>query len=283
MLAEASDIAYLHEPLNPDSSPGLRGFRLATWFLYICDENGPRYEPELRRMLGYRHSLAHGLGAVRGPRSAAALWRDRTFFRDSSRAHRRPLAKDPIAVFSAEWLAATFEMDVVVLIRHPAAVVSSLLQLGAIPSCARLLAQPLLTRDRLGQFRKQLEELREQPGDRLLEAALLWRLVYHVVEQYRSRHANWIFVRHEDISRRPVEAFADLYGKLGIEFTAAAEASVRRHSAVQNPRELESPFDIRLASASSLDNWRRRLSPADVERVRRITAGGAPFYGAGDW
>ena len=47
-------------------------------------------------------------------------------FKRSKEAGLRPLLKDPIAIMSCEWLAETFNMDVIVVIRHPAAFVASL-------------------------------------------------------------------------------------------------------------------------------------------------------------
>lgn len=42
----------------------------------------------------------------------------------------RPLVKDPFALFSAEWFADNFDAEVIVIVRHPAAVVSSIKRLG---------------------------------------------------------------------------------------------------------------------------------------------------------
>ena len=39
-----------------------------------------------------------------------------------------PLIKDPIAIFSADWLADKYDMNVVVLSRHPLGFISSLLK-----------------------------------------------------------------------------------------------------------------------------------------------------------
>ncbi len=46
----------------------------------------------------------------------------------------RPLIKDPIGLFSYKWLVSKFDMDVLVLIKHPAAFVSSLKKNGHSPS-----------------------------------------------------------------------------------------------------------------------------------------------------
>lgn len=43
---------------------------------------------------------------------------------------RRLLIKDPLAYFSSKWFAKSYDMDVLILIRHPAAFAASLKQQG---------------------------------------------------------------------------------------------------------------------------------------------------------
>jgi len=61
-------------------------------------------------------------------------------------AGERPLLKDPIAFFSAEWLARTYGADVVVLIRHPAGFAGSLKRMGSSFDFNDFLGQPDLLR-----------------------------------------------------------------------------------------------------------------------------------------
>ncbi len=73
--------------------------------------------------------------------------------RAAGRRGATPLVKDPIALFSAEWLAATFDMRVLVMIRHPAAFAASIRRRGWRHRFADFLEQPLLMRDLLGAVR----------------------------------------------------------------------------------------------------------------------------------
>jgi hypothetical protein len=108
--------------------------------------------------------------------------------------------KDPIALFSAPWLARTFNADVVVLIRHPAAVVSSLVRLDWIFYFPYLLEQPELMRDWLAPFAEEIRRFAASPQPLLEQGILLWRIMHHVIFRYQQEHPEWIFLRHEDLS-----------------------------------------------------------------------------------
>jgi len=191
--------------------------------------------------------------------------------------------KDPIALLSAEWLAETFEMDVVVLIRHPAAFAASLKRLGWKHSFATFIQDGRVP-EVVRPYEAEIREQAERPGEILAQAALLWRLLYGAVDGYRERHPDWAFVRHEDASLDPAGTFEQLYDRLGLELTPAALAEIERASASENPAELASPHAVALDSAASLGRWRDDLTPEEVETLRERTRDvWLRFYSDEDW
>jgi len=191
--------------------------------------------------------------------------------------------KDPIALLSAEWLAETFGMDVVVLIRHPAAFAASLKRLGWKHSFATFIQDggvPEVVRP----YEAEIREQAERPAEIMAQAALLWRLLYNAVDGYRDRHPDWAFVRHEDASAEPVATFERLYAQLGLDFTPAAREAIARASAPENPAALATPYAVELDSAASLGRWRDELTAEEVETLRERTRDVWPrFYSDEDW
>ena len=191
--------------------------------------------------------------------------------------------KDPIALLSAEWLAETFGMDVVVLIRHPAAFAASLKRLGWKHSFATFIQDGRVP-EVVRPYEAEIREQAERPGEILAQAALLWRLLYGAVDGYRERHPDWAFVRHEDASLDPAGTFERLYDRLGLELTPSARAEITRASASENPAELATPHAVELDSAASLGRWRDDLTPEEVETLRERTRDVWPrFYSDEDW
>lgn len=219
VLSEANDVFYVGEPFNPNhgwSPRTLLKKPFTDWFTYITERNAARYHPYLDATLGLNTSLLEELRSARGLRNAARVARRRVSAARDRWARRRPLMKDPIALYSAEWLADTYNMAVVVMIRHPAAFVASVKRLDWRFDFNNMLRQPELVRDLLPEFRDVIETYSSAPPSLVEMGITQWMMAYTVAERYRERRPEWHFVRHEDLALSPVEGFRDLCGRLGI-------------------------------------------------------------------
>jgi Sulfotransferase family len=288
ILARAPGVLYVHEPFNLGHPPG-RGVcnvRPEHWFAHVTAENEAAYRRAFENTIGLRYDWLVAARSVTSVRDARRLWAERRLFRRHRRAGSVPLIKDPLAFFSVEWLAARFDMNVIVLIRHPAAFASSLKLLGWSFPFSDLLAQPRLMGTFLRPFAAEAFAAVERPV--LDQAVLQWRLIYHTVLEYRRLHPGWIFVRHEDLSRDPVGGFRGLFARLGLAFTAQARRAVEEYSGAHNPVQpavhIGSEFALRRDSASNVSNWRRRLTAAEIAHIRDGVAPIADrFYAEMEW
>jgi hypothetical protein len=226
---------------------------------------------------------------VRTPRDLARLVRDYGYFEAMRRRGARVILKDPMAVFSAEWLAHRFDTAVVVVVRHPAAFVASL-------RAARwhrvrfnmFTSQPRLMAERLAPLAGEIEAAARAMPDAIEASALLWKVVHHHIRLLQDEHPEWIFVRHEDLSRDPVAAFRDLYARLGLDFTPEVARGVAGYSEDGGLINRLSVFGHRRTtvrnSADNIHRFRKRLTPAEIEQVRRATNPLADaFYTDADW
>ena len=283
MLALAPGVAYIHEPFSPRTAAGLSPAGFDRYFTVVTPENEGRYRAGLEQTIQFRYGLGPQLRSLRGVADVARTGRDLVRVNRARLTHARPLVKDPIALLSAEWLAETFGMDVVVLIRHPAAFAASLKRLGWKHSFATFIQDGRVP-EVLRPYEAEIREQAERPGEILAQAALLWRVLYNAVDGYRERHPDWSFVRHEDASAEPVVTFEQLYEQLGLELTPDAREAIARASASDNPAELSTPHSVELDSAASLGRWRDDLTPAEVETLRERTRDvWLRFYSNEDW
>jgi Sulfotransferase family len=284
MLAGAPELAYIHEPFSVLHRPGLCDASFHYWFPYICQENEAGYLQPVRDMLAFRYKTQAEVASLRRPRDVGRMVRDLGRFSRARRRGDRPLVKDPIAVFSAEWLWKTFDVQPIVLIRHPAAFVSSLKRLGWTHPFDHFLAQPLLMRDVLPSFEDEIRTFADRDGCVLDQAIVLWRLIHHTIGRYRERHPDWLFVRHEDVARDPVQQFERLFAALGLTFTDRARRRIAEHSDPGNPSEATDAGVTKRDSRSSIHTWKRRLTEGEVERVRiGVGAMADDFYDEADW
>lgn len=285
MLCASREAGYVHEPFNPKRSPGWFPEPLPYWFMYLTEENARPYERALDDLVAWRYparSLARARSArglaQQGPEIARSL-----VYRLQG---RRTLLKDPMALFSAEWLARRFDMDVVVMIRNPVAFVGSIVKLNwGFDYERNWLAQDLLMRDLLGPW---ADSFRDYQGevDLVGEGIVMWNAMYDVVRGYRERHPDWHFVNYDDLAEDPLAGFRDLYERLGLRWDERARAEVERSTSESNVKEVPAwrRRTINRDSRAAKRTWTQRLSPEEVERVRRgVTAVAASFYADEDW
>jgi hypothetical protein len=133
-------------------------------------------------------------------------------------------------------------------------------------------------RDWLEPFEREMSLARSASWSLVEQVALLWRLIYSVVADERYPHV--YLLRHEDLSRDPVGEYAKLYDALDLTFDDAVLKAVARSSSADNPAEtsVEKPHETRLDSKANLENWRHRLSDAEIRQIERLTADVAAHY-----
>jgi hypothetical protein len=284
MLAAGGETAYISEPLNILHRPGVMGKSTHYWYTYICPDNEDEYLPALRETLALNYHTFAELRSLRSRKDFLRMGRDSKTFLQGKLFARRPLIKDPFAIFSTGWFARRLRCQIVITVRHPAAFVSSLQRLNWSFDFTDLLCQPLLMRDRLEAYRSEIESI--PSGDIVAQGSLLWKLIYRSVAEDRQKDLEISLVRHEDLSLDPLIRFQELYHSLGLTFNRRAEKAILESSAEDNPKEVSSrtAHSTRVNSRLNIDNWKRRLLPEEIDRVRRITAEIAnQYYPSESW
>ena len=278
MLTAGGSVGYINEPFNLAASPGSFRIPVDHWYAYVSAENEDRILPPLRRALAFDYPLLRELGRCRNQTDLLHTLRSwRAFAR--GRGHR-PLVKEPHAVFSIEWFAERLASDVVVTVRHPAAVVSSWKRLEWNFDFTNLLEQRALMRDWLEPFRAEMEAALLPDKDLVHKVALLWHIVYSLVDRHRERLTRVYVCRQEDLSRDPVREYGKLYDAVDLSFTDDAVEAVRASSSGENPKEtrVEEPHETRIDSRANLENWKQRLSGGEISRIRELTEETAGLY-----
>ena len=278
MLAAEDGVAYISEPLNVLHRPGVFAAPVRYWYTYITPENEASFLPAFHEVLDYDYHLLAELRSIRSRKDLLRMIRDFHSFFIGSMQGERPLLKDPFAVFCAPWFAERLGCQVVITVRHPAGFASSLKRLGWSFDFKDLLDQPLLMRDYLEKDRADMEKM--PPDDIVGQASLLWRMIYRVVHSTRKAHPDFQIVRHDDFSRDPVARFRELYTSLGLSFTPRAEQAILKSSSSENPNELarNKTHSVKLDSRANMENWKKRLSPEEIKRIRDITGEVTALY-----
>ena len=175
--------------------------------------------------------------------------------REPPEARRHTVVKSVFCARSLEWLAERFGPRVVVVTRHPFAVIGSWYELGwntfldgeprAVAECRAVHGVEPPARD----------------GPWIDRAAWHYAFLAAALERAVAHHPEWWVIPHEDLCADPVTGFGELCGALGLAWTDEAE---RFLTASNRPGR---GYSTNRLWAEQLGTARRRLSPPDEERV----------------
>jgi hypothetical protein len=173
-------------------------------------------------------------------------------------AARRVIVKSVHAPLSVEWVADAFDIDVLVVLRHPANVLASLLELD------------LPDRDRALDGVAAVTELYMDPwgltppgGDPLDRTVWQLGLLTAALEEAAARHPRWIVRVHEEMCADPPGEFRRLFAELGLAWTSDVDAVLE---AGDRPGQ---GFTLNRRASEVSDAWRTRLGPSELASLRR--------------
>jgi Sulfotransferase family len=267
-------VNYVHEPFNPYC--GLEGIDR----LYLYESTSKSHAAVRGDVIDriFKHDFTFKtayfkddphwktiLKRVVGPRSA---WSRR--FAKLNPFHKTMIIKDPIGCLLTEYLVEHYDVKPVIMFRHPAAVVASTLRLGWEMTLNPIREQQQLVQD---YFADDLDFLSAPRNDAVEETAAAWRALNKVLLQQASRHPDWIVLRHDDLSRNPVEHFRTLYRTLGLPWTPRIERKVIRLTNRENPVAAPSGqvHQFKRNSAELLNHGLNSLSKEQREKIYEIT------------
>jgi Sulfotransferase family len=284
MLGASGQTVYIHEPLNPLHAPGIFGRRIDRFYHLVTPQNEHELLPAYADTLAYRYRLRQQLRVTRSAEAAWGAAKDLSRFTRGRLLQLRPLLKDPFAVFSIPWFVRRLGADVVVVMRHPLANVSSLKRLGWTFDPGEILLQDVPQGDRLAEYRRASREL---PSDDIIgQGALLWSAIASLVLEDSRELRSLRVVRHEALAGDALGEFSTLYEELGLTLNHKAMRRIARASSDSNPREarIEKFRRTSLNSRASLGNWAPRLTRDEVDRIYKLTRSQLDaFYPPDDW
>jgi len=144
-------------------------------------------------------------------------------------------------------------------------------------------SQPALMRDYLAP---RLEGRDLEALSVVENAALQWSCLYTVLGRFVEHNPEMITVRHEDLSREPIETFRELFDRLAIPWRGKIEQEIVAMTRPGNPR---GPVDDRIHSLvrdsrENIHRWKTLLDADEIDSVRSLCQDVADrYYTESDW
>jgi len=270
-LSQHRSVSYIHEPFNVSFPNPEMGLALKTWFTHY------QSSPQKDAIKSSFDNLFQASPMHRAIYTCRATGLDiKTPLRLAKylvlySIARRILVKDPIALFSAGWLHETYGLNVICTIRNPLAFVGSVKKVCWDFDFKYLQQQQLLMQSLLLPFTARIDKLCGPTGDFIDRACLLWNTLHYTILEYQQKYPSWLFVKYEDIAENPIVGFEKIFEYLKLDMSDRIRDYIQTFTSSEN--SAESTFDVYEPrnARKSLDNWKRRLSINDIERVRIAT------------
>lgn len=270
------EVDYIHEPFNG-------GYRLSDGQPF-----SPRYvrpEPHGAQARQYRNHLAplfdyeFGLNTTHHPddswtrKIVKALFGSRgplhLKWAKLNLFHRASVIKDPVGKLATSFLHETFDVQPVILIRHPASLAASLKRVGWFPEMKDFTQQPELVED---YFADEPEFLQRDWPTRLLESMAHWRAAYKVLLTQADSYADWEVLTHEELSAEPISVFKRLYQALDLPWSSRIVRSIRKLTNTRDSAEARGgqAMDLSRNSADIFEMRRDSLSKDERQAIFEI-------------
>ncbi len=228
-LSLPKEVDYIHEPFNPMC--GMPG--VDKWYRYISSDlytlESKDYHQLTQSIFNYDFSLKNNVP------STDSYWRKVLKHFLGSRGpyylrlaklnifHQTAIIKDPIASLLTEYLYDNFQVKPVIVIKHPVSFIASLKRVNFWPHPDKLKDQKYLIKD---YFADEQDFLDQDLSNRVVAAAVFWRIIYKVLLAQAEQHPDWQVVTHEKLSQEPVATFRSLYQSLAIPWSGAIEQKI---------------------------------------------------------
>lgn len=272
ILSLSPEVIYLSEPFNPNY--GLEG--VDCHFPYVNEEDEQdKYSLLLDDLFSFKASYKKNYSkdnlAKKIAKFVFGTRADITYkLARLKKKNTRFLIKDPDAAFLSEYMSMNYNCDVLVLIRHPGAVMASFKRLGWNFDLEIFLKRKCLMRDQLAEFEHLF---RSKNRSMSTQVGLLWVCIYKVLKTFSERNENWLAILHEDLCLHPVETFKNIFEWFGLPFSNRIRQEIIKKTRSGNPVEARNNrlHDMTRDSAQLVNYWKGSISVKERNTLREIT------------
>jgi hypothetical protein len=269
-IAHHSNIVYFQEPFNVNEPNRAFGYHFDATFYYVPGSGREEciHAAFARLFRSVIHPYRFAINKCKSARLDLKIpLRFGKYLLRGLYLPKRALIKDPFALMSAGWLHACFGLQVICMIRNPVAFAGSLKKANWPFDFHHLKQQKHLVKAYFPTCEAEIHRFCEAPRDIIDHACLLWNILHSVILRHRETYPHWLFLRHEDLARNPITGFQKIFEYLGLRMTAKIRTIIETYTSASNAIETNSPAYMPRNARGSLDTWRTRLTPAEIERV----------------
>ena len=276
ILSQAPGMVYVHEPLSPNQQ--IKNSPIRYFYQYFSGGKDPEQIEQLTALLNDRIYFSNSYLCARLSKGKI---KDRIYYLKECvrfRCIKGRIIKDPHALFLSDWLSKEYRIKILIMIRHPAAFVYSLINKQWDFDFQNFIKQPELMAGPLLKFQDEIHSIVNTYPSILKQGILLWKIFYQHIARLNETHSDWIFLRHEDLANNPEAKIIEVFDKLKLEWTTKAQTYFK--STINNSPNKPMSRDL----SDTMYAWKKGLSDKEINEIKQETIEIWPlFYTEEEW
>ena len=244
------------------------------WYEYIHSKNEKKYIQYIENALSNKYHLIHEFPFQESISQKIKVFylKTNSILRKSSYDSTPLILVEPLGLLSSDWFSKTYKCKMLIIIRHPAAIISSL-KLNNIRynfnGSNSLLVQDEFVNNNIHNLVKDNKNF-PKSDDIIGQGILMWKILYSYLQKLQKSNKDWIFVKHEDLSIDPMNEFQLLFKKLGFPFRNMTINKINKLSSTDNSNYLlpGQRDNNKRNSKELIYRWHEILSKDEVSRIR---------------
>lgn len=238
-ISQHEDVKYIHEPFNVAFPNKHASFKLNTWFEDIQFSNN-------------KQEILNGILKLSVP-------------------NKITLVKDPLALMSADTLHKENKMTVICIERSALPFIASLKQASWDFGFNNFKKQSELIDTKLKDLKLEICDMCENNNSTFIDRAiLLWKVLNHVISNYKKEHKDWLFLKHEDITYNPLKELNKTFYFLNINLDNSIIEYVKDFTTNKTNNNLITSYNKR--NSKELNHlWKTRLTKQEIKTIKNKT------------
>ena len=269
VIESSGSVNYILEPLNPQLRLNKLIFtsnKTNLWFPAIKYLNQSNYVKGFQNLFNYKWLNFNNISLS----DLKYLMKMRISFSKKNTF----LLKDPIALFSSEWIYKKFNSKNIILIRRPEAFVSSLKKNNWSFDFNNLLKQPEFIENHLVEFKDEIIKMANiEDPDIITQGILLWNIFHSYILNLKNKYPNWYFISHEELSFNPMDEFNKIFQYLDLDFNEKVQSYIKKSTSSGNQTERDDKeiHQLNRNSKKNIFSWKNRLSEVEIKTIQNNT------------
>lgn len=167
------------------------------------------------------------------------------------------IIKSVHAGLSISYILQQFKIPTLIILRHPASVISSYLRMGNPDIDRKLYLNEKLIEDHFNFNFPDIKKFTSSLNYAGLQVAILYSLIYKATKAHK--HIKLVF--HEDICKSPVDSFKSIYKDLNIEWSEDVQKYILDNN------QAGSGYETKRIAKNNINTWKNELNPNQIKEI----------------